>query len=361
MADVLDNDAAGETAKLPSFVSCNLTVNGDLTVESDGYLLAKQCGLKKYGNSVNSGFRGVLPGHTHGGRCRFFKSLDAQGRYYTGYDSVFAPYLPGNSVPYPNGQGAEASGGVITLVVTGALTLDGEANANGMLEVYKAGGNCSGGTGGAIDITAGTLSGSGRILAEAGSKQDKRGSGGRIAVKLTSPGADFSDFSGKISASGRVLGSGGSSDSSAGTVYLQTAADGDKGGTVTIAMSAGNQAAGNTNTTEMVSLGYGGDAVEHYKRVSYVVRDFGHAAVNTNFTAKTVTIADADSSIDLEGHELVVRDFSYPDAVSGNPRHLPAGTYDWPALADYAWATDSSSEKTGRIVVRGAATVFIVK
>ena len=361
MADILDNDANGET--LPAYVSCNLTVNGDLTVEPDGSLVAKRCGLKKYANSMNSGFRGVLPGHTHGGRCRFFLGQDAQRRYYTAYDSVFAPHLPGNSVPYPNGQSAEASGGVISLIVSGALTLDGDANANGMLETYAQGGNCSGGTGGAIDITAGSLSGSGRILAEAGTKQAQRGSGGRIAVKLTGAGSDFSTFTGTMSASGRALSPGGSADSSAGTIYLQTAANGDKGGTVYIAMSEGNRYANNTNTTEMVSLGYGGDEVRDYKRVSYVVSDYGHAAVNTNFTAKAVTIADANSSIDLEGHTLTVTDIYYPETVGETIRlqHLSPGTYPFAALQDYAWVSDSSGEKTGAIVVRGSSTLLILR
>ena len=355
MADIVDNGAS-----LPKFVSCNLTVNGDLTVESDGLLVAKQCGLKKNKNSMNNGFSGVLPGHTHGGRCRFFKSLDAQGRYYIAYDSVFAPCLPGNSVPYPNGQGAEASGGVLSIVVSGALTLDGEANANGMLETYAAGGNCSGGTGGAIDITAGTLSGSGRILAEGGTKQAQRGSGGRIAVKLTSPGADFSDFSGTISASGRAR-DGSSADTSAGTVYLQTAADGDKGGTVTIAMSAGNQAAGNTNTTEMVSLGYGGDAIADYKKVKYVVRDFGHAAVNADMKAASIEIADANSSLDLEGHTLIVK------SAKVNGVKLATGTYTAGStvaigdgtLGDYL--VDTAEGAGGELVVKGVSFMVIVR
>ena len=348
MADILDNDANGE--KLPTYVSCNLTVNGNLTVESDGYLLAKRCGLKKYGNSIGSGFRGVLPGHTHGGRCRFFKSLDAQGRYYIAYDSVFAPCLPGNSVPYPNGQGAEASGGVLSIVVSGALTLDGEANANGMLETYAAGGNCSGGTGGAIDITAGTLSGSGRILAEGGTKQAQRGSGGRIAVKLTSPGADFSDFSGTISASGRAR-DGSSADTSAGTVYLQTAADGEKGGTVIIAMSEGNRAANNTNTTEMVSLGYGGDAIADYKKVKYVVRDYGRAAVNADMKAASIEIADTNSSLDLEGHTLTVK------SAKVNGVRLSPGTYTAASLADYL--VDSGAG--GALVVSGGGFKLSVR
>ena len=358
MADITDSGSS-----LPAFVSCNLAVNGDLTIESDGLLVAKQCGLRKDKNSLNNGFSGVLQGHTHGGRCLAYKPKDAQLRFYTGYDSVFAPKLPGNSVPWPNGQAAEASGGVISLVVSGALTLDGEANVNGRLETYAQGGNCSGGTGGAIDITAGSLSGSGRILAEAGSKQAVRGSAGRIAVKLTGSGADFSTFSGTMSASGRALSPGSSADSSAGTVYLQTAANGEKGGTVYIAMSAGNRYANNTNTTEMVSLGYGGDDPDDYRHVSYVVSDYGHAAVNTNFQAQAVTIADANSSIDLEGHTLIVREFNYFEDVGGTPRkrHLPAGAYNRTALEGYAWAFDTSAEKTGMIVVRGTASVLIVK
>ena len=357
MADILDNNAAN----LPAFVSCNLTVNGDLTVESDGKLLAKGCGLKKDKNSMNNGFGGVLPGHTHGGRCLFFKGFDAQLRYYTGYDSVFAPCLPGNSVPFPNGQAAEASGGVITLAVTGALTLDGEANANGMLEIHKDGGNCSGGTGGAIDIMAGTLSGAGQIVAEAGSKQAQRGSGGRIAIKLTSPGADFSNFSGKISASGRVRGSGGPADSSAGTVYLQTAADGEKGGTVVIAMSAGNQAANNTNTTEMVSLGYGGDAVDDYKKVKYVVRDYGRAAVNADMKAASIEIADAYSSLDLNGKTLTVK------SATVNGVRLSPGTYD--AESDVAigegtlgnYLVDTAEGAGGELIVKGIGFQLIVR
>ena len=346
MADIVDSGVS-----LPTFVSCNLTVNGDLTVESDGLLVAKQCGLKKEKNSLDNGFSGVLQSHTHGGRCLAYKYKGAQ--FYTGYDSVFAPCLPGNSVPWPNGQAAEASGGVIKLVVAGALTLNGEANANGMLEVYKDGGNCSGGTGGSIDITAGTISGTGRVVAEAGSKQAVRGSAGRIAVKLTSPGADFSNFSGKISASGRVRGSGGPADSSAGTVYLQTAADGEKGGTVIVAMSEGNRAANNTNTTEMVSLGYGGDAVADYKKVKYVVRDYGRAAVNADMKAASIEIADANSSLDLEGHTLTVK-----SAKVGGVRLAP-GTYKAGStvaigegtLGDYL--VDTADGAGGALVVSG--------
>ena len=358
MADIVDSGAS-----LPTFVSCNLTVNGDLTVESDGLLVAKQCGLKKEKNSLNNGFSGVLQSHTHGGRCLAYKYKGAQ--FFTGYDSVFAPRLPGNSVPWPNGQAAEASGGVISLVVSGALTLDGEANVNGRLETYAAGGNCSGGTGGSIDITAGTLTGSGKILAEAGSKQAVRGSAGRIAVKLTGAGADFSNFTGTISASGRVLSPGGSADSSAGTVYLQTAADGEKGGTVYIAMSAGNRYATNTNTTEMVSLGYGGDDVKDYKKVNYVVSDYGRAAVNTNIVAASVKIADTHSFLDLEGNTLRIKSFMYPKVVNEETvmATLVSGKYTAAELVERGieCVLDSSDEKTGVLNIGGIGFMLFVR
>ena len=359
MADIVDSGSS-----LPTFVSCNLTVNGNLTVESDGSLVAKQCGLKKDKNSLNNGLSGVLEGHTHGGRCLAYKYKGAQ--FYTGYDSVFAPCLPGNSVPWPNGQAAEASGGVISLVVSGALTLDGEANVNGRLETYAAGGNCSGGTGGSIDITAGTLTGSGKILAEAGSKQAVRGSAGRIAVKLTKNGADFSNFTGTISASGRVLSSPGSSaDSSAGTIYLQTAADGEKGGTVYIKMSEGNRYANNSNTTEMVSLGYGGDAVKDYKKVNYVVSDYGRAAVNTNIVVASVKIADNNSFLDLEGNALRTKSFGYPKIVGEETvvTKLAPGSYTAAELVERGieCVLDSSEGKTGVLDVGGIGFTLSVR
>ena len=358
MGDIVDSGSS-----LPAFVSCNLAVNGNLTVESDSFLLAKQCGLKKDKNSLNNGFSGVLQGHTHGGRCMAYKNKGAQ--FYTGYDSVFAPCLPGNSVPWPNGQSAEASGGVISLVVSGALTLDGDANVNGRLETYAAGGNCSGGTGGSIDITAGTLSGSGRILAEAGTKQAVRGSAGRIAVKLTGDGADFSNFTGTISASGRALSPGSYADSSAGTVYLQTAANGEKGGTVYIAMSEGNRYATNTNTTEMVSLGYGGDAVKDYKKVNYVVSDYGRAAVNTNIVVASVKITDTNSFLDLEGNTLRTKSFGYPKAVGDETvvTTLVSGTYTAAELVERGieCVLDSSEGKTGVLDIGGIGFLIFVR
>lgn len=344
MAVVYDTSTTGV---LPDFVSCDVTVNGDLTVESTGSVLAKSCGMRK---SRSDQHNGVLGFHSHGGRSlRWGRAADL---FYEAYDSVFSPGLPGCTVPYPDGQTAGAAGGAVRLTVSGTLTLDGPANASGLPEAYNQGGNASGGAGGSLDFTVGRLAGSGSITADGGSYAWQRGPGGRIAVKLTGAGAGFANFVGDIRASGRAR-DGSSADTSAGTVYLQTAADGEKGGTVYIAMSEGNRNASNTNTTEMVSLGYGGDDVKDYKKVKYVVRDFGRAAVNADMKAASIEIADTNSSLDLEGHTLTVK-----SAKVGGVRLAP-GTYKAGStvaigegtLGDYL--VDTADGAGGALVVSG--------
>ena len=62
--------------------------------------------------------------------------------------------------------------------------------------------------------------------------------------------------------------------------------------------------ADNINTTEMVSLGYGGDDIADYRKVNYVVADYGYAAANDDCKVASVTLADATAKLDLEGHTL---------------------------------------------------------
>lgn len=357
MAVVYDTSTTGV---LPDFVSCDVTVNGDLTVESTGGILAKSCGMRKNRSDQHNG---VLGFHSHGGRSlRWGRAAD---QFYEAYDSVFSPGLPGCTVPFPDGQTAGAAGGAVRLTVSGTLTLDGPANASGLPEAYNQGGNASGGAGGAIDITAGRLAGAGSITANGGCYLWQRGPGGRIAVKLTSTGADFANFSGTIKASGRARNDNykGSGDASAGTVYLQTGAEGDKSGTICIGQSLAESyygtdgVSGNTNTTEMVSLGYGGDDVRDYRRVKYVVRDYGRAAVNVDMQAASIEISDANSFLDLEGHLLVVTSAR----VAG--RNVPSGTYTAAQLASlgFSQVVDTADGAGGTLVVHGRGTVFIVK
>ena len=316
-ADRVDN---GDT--LPLYGKCRLTITGDLSVNEGATLNARRCGLKKYGNSLNSGHKGVLQGHTHGGRVYAYKSKDSLLRMYTAYDSVFSPSLPGNAVPWPNGQGAEESGGVITLNIGGHFQMDGKADVGGNLETYIAGGNCSGGTGGSIDITASSISGRGSFRAEGGVKQEVSGPGGRIAIKLTGEAADFSAFKGSISASGRVNGTNAERWSSSGTIFMKTGNDTAKGGTIRIAMSSGNCNFTNPSSTELLSIGCGGDDASDYKELGVELTNFGFGAVNVDLDMSWVNFMDRRSRLDLEGNVLTVR----RAWVCGSK--VPVGTYE---------------------------------
>lgn len=347
-----------DTTQLPLVLKMDLEVTGNLTIASDGIVSARNGGLRKAHNNTEQGLLGYL---SHGGRTiHYGKTLKL---HYQGYDSVFAPFLPGCGVPEPNGQTSAQSGGVLKLTVGGTLTVDGKINANGEPETHNDGGNAAGGMGGAIDITAGTLAGAdtGAITAEGGSYLWQRGGGGRVAVKLTEPNADFTGFSGRISASGRAT-AGNECDSSSGTVYLQTGNEADGEGTVRIAHRLTNSYyhAGNINTTEMVSLGYGGDNLESYRKTNYVVADYGYAAANADCTVASLTLADATAKLDLEGHTLTLTQFNYPNDTGTGLAHLPSGSYSAADLAALGIAVDDSSEAASGIVRVTGQALFIL-
>ena len=337
-------------SSLPLILTSSVTVNGDLTVASDGFLKAVSCGCRKSNQWVS---QGVLGHAAHGGRI--MAAMNQSITCKSAYDSVFSPCLPGCGIPWPNGQGVGNSGGVMKLVVTGDFTLNGVANASGSPESHHQGGNAGGGSGGAIDITTGTIAGSGSITADGGSYSWMSGPGGRIAVKLTKPGADFSGFTGLIRATGRSRGSHGGAQGSAGTVYLKTGDEADFAGTLRIACpkyDSNDNWNNKTSTTELVSLGYGGDDVADYKKVKVEVRDYGFAAVNADVTVKSVTLATADAKLDLEGNTLTVDKFEY--FANGAINNLAAGEYSFAQLSAIEGLNivDTSAGQSGKIIVK---------
>ncbi len=365
-------DVFDDKAELISFPSCSFEVAGDLFVAKDGAIRATDCGFVSTNMTPSKLALGV---HSHGGRSLI------QGRNENGdlisqsFDSVFAPRFPGSTSGPGLGIGingkCQRSGGAVKFSVGGLFRLDGIADVGGLPDKSEWGVNYVGGAGGSLCVTAGRIAGSGQMRADGGNYERYSGPGGRIAVRLTDSGADFSEFTGSIHAGGGSMRGNQSldptADASAGTVYLETASDGDKCGTVRIAMDPINiqyiqerirkGLPLNTNTTEMVSLGLGGDDLKDYRQVNYVIADYGRGAVNTDFRAHSVKIADLDSSLDLEGNVLNVNDFTY--AVSdGNGgiefRSLSAGVYSVSMLEELGVSTvvDSSTAASGRIVVR---------
>ena len=348
-----------QTAELPEYGICNLTVTGDVSIDANSTITVRGGGLRKEGNTENNGFKGVLPGSTHGGRSSGNAWIDQQGlgRFTVSYDSVFAPHLPGCSVPHPNGQSCASSGGVLKLVIGGKLTNNGDICANGNDDGTTANSNSAGGTGGAIDITAGSIEGVGKIRADGGFISNWRGTGGRVAVKLTEKGADFSGYTGEISASGRTQGNTTrpERDGSAGTVYLQTGDERDKGGTMRIWMTSGNRSPLNQNTTDIVSTGLAGsdiatgDDVVDYKSVKLEVSNYGRALVNVDdLKLSSVVVTTADAVLDLNGKTLTVK-----KAVLGDTKLKP-GTY---AAADYPDFLTGE----GSLVVKGTGMMLLVR
>ena len=152
---------------------------------------------------------------------------------FTSYGSILNPLVWGAS-----GQGdgpAFAGGGVVRLVIAGALTLDGAIQSVGFgYPNFNNGNSVGASSGGSINLTAASIAGSGSISADGGCDEEGgNGSGGRVRVKLTGATSTFEDFDvSKITARGGTSRDGtyqgahsGVVDAAAGTIALQTAAD----------------------------------------------------------------------------------------------------------------------------------------
>ena len=369
-----------QTATLPEYGICTATVTGNLSVDAASKITVRGAGVRKEGNTENNGFKGVLPGSTHGGRSSanvwIDKNPDPVNRFLVSYDSVFAPHLPGCSVPHPNGQGCSTSGGVLKLTVGGRLTNDGDICADGNDESKTANQNSAGGTGGAIDITTGSIAGVGKIRADGGYISNWRGTGGRVAVKLTQTGADFSAYTGVISASGRSdtgAQTPTTRDGSAGSVYLETANEGAKHGTLRIAMTQANWSVNNANWTDIVSEGLPGseivtgDDVADYKKVKLEVADYGRALVNVaNLQLGSLAFTTTDAKLDLAGHKLKVAKLTGVSSEGAAIKVRP-GTYTAAQLTTLGLAViDSSADEngenaTGSVEVSGGGLLIVIR
>ncbi len=188
-----------------------ITVANDASIDAGGAISADRKGYGPVagpGAGTNSGY--YPSGGGHGG---------PGGNAYggpTGGVSYGDPLAPtqcgsggGNSMGFGTGG---MGGGVIRLDVGGLLTVAGQLTANGES------GRSSGGAGGSIQVSAGTLAGSGIITANGGSPGNAGcggGGGGRIALYYGN-----STFSGGLTALGG-LATGAGNSGGAGTLYTR--------------------------------------------------------------------------------------------------------------------------------------------
>ena len=201
-----------------------LHVTGDMGIGATG--LVEMSG-KGYSSKYSPPGLSIanFSGSSHGGRGWSGTSAGNQCPVLA-YGSITNPVMAGAGGYY------RAGGGIILLEVGGTL-----ANNGGILAESPYESTFYGSAGGSVNVRAGSLTGSGRISADCGKMSTAYGpaGGGRVAVRLTSPGADFSSYSGEITARGqRVRDAANQWTGGAGTVWLRTAAQGEANGALVV-------------------------------------------------------------------------------------------------------------------------------
>lgn len=310
------------------------TVNGNLTIPYGCSVNVNQAGAMQDSHGVPADY----PQGAHGGRrSNTMKTIG----------SVFHP----RTLPHgqSNSYGWIIPGGAVELVVSGTLTLGGTIEST----AYTGNdGTKSEVGGGSIDITAGRLAGDGSI--KAGAVKDGQ-PGGRIAIHLTGVGATLDDFDGAVNCA--TLGAG--SVGSCGSIYIETAADGDRRGTVIL--DDNNVTC--TTYTPICATGYEADDVADFKKASLVIKQQAKGQVTAadtegKFAMKSVEI-DSTGQLDLFGHTLTV------NSAKVNGVKLASGTYTAGSnvaigegkLGDYLVDTATG----GALVVTGGGLSLILR
>ena len=325
------------------FAKCDVTVDGDLTIASGGYATVELCGPNEANATAACG--GGFP--MHGGQM-----ATVAGNHC--YDSVFDPAYPGHFARNGDQGNVGVGGGALKLTVTGDLVVDGRISADGTVR------SKSSAAAGSVNITAKTLSGTGSITAtgKPGSLQwdpGYNGVGGRVAVRVTDEDVGTTGIWTKFAARGCATNQVNTANernqnSSAGTVYLQGASDGEKGGTIYV----GNQVNYDTsNVATWIPAAERGDDAKDFAKAKLVIADRGVVAIDAPlFKMKTVSIAQ-NCRLDLHGNKVVVA-----DAFLAGEK-CPYGTFTASSSDVAGYVFDSVGG--GTFVVAGQGTILIVK
>lgn len=318
-----------------AYPACTVRVTGDMTVESGATLYANNRG-RRGADAKSQGY--------HGG------SVAVTTHHLNVYDSIFSPNLGGTGGRSDDMGKTCPGGGAIVLTVVGQLTMNGNANA-GSTDISA---NSHLGAAGTINITAGSLVGSGNITANGGSSSSAKsrgaGGGGRVSVRLTDAGATFAGFTGTIKAEGN---NGNTSTttagSSAGTVYLQDGNTAEGAGIIKVANIANSTAV--DAKTGFPSLANNAP-----------IDDLTKATLEVSNNSKVIFIADvkmgglelaSGSSIDLAGKKVTVKRAKLA-GTSLAPKTYAAGDA---AVSGFV----SDSGVGGELVVSGIGLTFTIR
>ena len=274
----------------------DLAVGGNVFVDAESAITAD---AKGYGQSQGPGASGGNVSGMHAGRVAL-----AYGTSHC-YGSITRPTTSGSGSGWATGS--PNGGGVIRLTVAGDLVNEGQISANaGKTEYYS-------GSGGSVWVTAKTVSGTGTFTANGGvvektAQNGGPGSGGRIALWLTDPAADFSALEpSQVVAYGGRNGGGG-----AGTVYLQTGAQQEHEGTLVI-----DNGGMTTYDTEIAAPGLDGkNGVTDTEVGEIVIRNGGKLLVRQATLTVHGDISNAGTFKDQDG-EVVLTDASRTSKLTG--------------------------------------------
>jgi len=335
-------------------------VDGDLNIGAAAAINVGRdiAGVDPVGNT--RGFYRAGPGYLSGTGSSY------GGEGFTNavtYGSVINPLSYGSGAR--GGGGATAllkysGGGLVRIRVGGTLAVSGKIAADG----YGYANNGGGGTGGTLNLEAGSVTGNGSITANGGTDTYfGPGAGGRIRIKLTNPDALISDFNGTLTAHGAPGGAPGASGqydtagAAAGTIAIQTEAMAEDEATVLVH----NHDNWRAQTNELhkffpsTHLPPTQDTDASLSRTDWVlgdsakVRVTSNVAVNSLVMLRAVAVNAGNPVLYLNGYDLSVKSLEV-DGESYPPGIYQAG--DFPV----GWVSDP-----GSVVVKSAATLLTIR
>ena len=357
--DVVVKDGANlggipKTSHMNDWTPCQFAVTGDLTVESTGTMIAENAGIGGDVEAQQQAYVSFLAtyqfGTGHGGQNGMAELINNT------YGSVFAPSLPGT--PAGPAGSRQIGAGAIIATVSGRCTLNGRVSVDSAQNF--AGNNLNRPPSpGSIALTVGSLAGTATITANGltgntgVSATDGYGpsGGGRIAIRLTDSEAAFSaqDLV-RITARGvtQTTVNSCTNTSSAGTIYLETAAQSGKRGLIIVRND--NNAANMAYTP--IPAAAEADSAEDFRSASLSVEAAARVKLFGDLRMVALDMA-SDTALDLNGKKLVV------NTAKVNGVRLAPGTYTADNAAVAGFVVDSATG--GALVVTGGGFQLIVR
>jgi len=316
-----------------------LTLNGNLTVEEGGAI-----DLTGRGYRSRSGPGGAVTTHGGGGYGGQGGISDiGTGPGTATYGRFLAPDNVGS------GGYDETGSGLALLTVTGTTHIAGSMIAGGGSPVAAAG------SGGGILLRTGFLTGpaSGMIHANGGIANSRSsGGGGRVAVVLTNPDADFTAYAGRITAFGGESPGRADGGGAAGSVYLQAGDINDGYGTVIIDNDGLTRIRAGMVATELPpSAEPGWD--EDLSRATFLLQGEAILKLTADVALGHLVVA-SDGVLDLNGYRISLGSATVDGLAIKSGEHSAASL-------GYAQVIDSDPEGRGSIVIPAPGTLMLIR